>query len=125
MWLFTIWTVLDKRQSVNIRNCLHQYNRGKLNFEGRIHNLRTTLAMCKQRYLTINNKITILNNLALAPLIYVSSVINTPERSIKEVDTIMKNFIWELKTAIFFLNTLIHIIENGGLKHCDFETKVK
>ncbi len=61
----------------------------KHNFEGRINNLRTTLNIWKQRYLTIKGKIKILNNLALAPLIYVSSVIDTPEKAIKEVDTII------------------------------------
>ncbi len=92
------------------------------NFEGRINNLRTTLQIWKQRYLTIKGKITILNNLALAPLIYVSSVLDTPEKAIKEVDTIIQNFIWEGKTAKISKNTLV---ENGGLKLCDFQTKVK
>ncbi len=71
----------------------------KHNFEGRMNNLRTTLNMWKQRYLTIKGIITILNNVALAPLIYVSSVIDTPEKAIKEVDTIIQHFIWEGKTA--------------------------
>ncbi len=47
----------------------------------------------------MKGKITILNNLALAPLIYISSVIDTPENAIKEVDRIIQNFIWEGKTA--------------------------
>ncbi len=76
----------------------------KHNFEGRINNLRTTLNMWRQRYITVKVKITILNNLALAPLIYVSSVIDPPKTS---------------------KHTLIQTIENGGLKLCDFETKVK
>ncbi len=97
----------------------------KHNFESRINNLTTTLNILKQRYLTIKGKITILNNLALAPLIYVSSVIDTPEKAIKEVDTIIQNFIWEGKTAQISKNTLIQTIENGGLKLCDFKTKVK
>ncbi len=90
----------------------------KHNFEGRINNLRTTLNTWKQRYLTIKGIITILNNLALAPLIYVSIVINIPEKATKEVDTIIQNFKLEE-------NTLIQTIENDGLKLCDFETKVK
>ncbi len=42
----------------------------KHNFEGRINNLRTTLNMWKQRYLLVKGKLTISNNLPLAPLIY-------------------------------------------------------
>ncbi len=97
----------------------------KHNFEGRINNLRTTLNMWKQKYLTIKGKVTILNNLALAPLINVSRVIDTPEKAIKEVDTIIQNVIWEGKTTKISKNTLIQTIENGSLKLCDFETKVK
>ncbi len=81
--------------------------------------------MWKQQYLTIKGKITIWNNLALAPLIYVVSVIDTPEKAIKEVDTIIQNCTWKGKTTKISKNTLIQTIEKGGLKLCDFVTKVK
>ncbi len=54
---------------------------------------------------TIKGIITILNNLVLAPLIYVSSVIDTQEKVIKEVDTIIQNVIWDGKTANISKNT--------------------
>ncbi len=62
---------------------------------------------------------------ALAPLIYVSSVIDIPEKANKKVDTIIQNLIWEGKTAKIKKYTLIQTIEKGGFKLCDFETKVK
>ncbi len=43
--------------------------------------LKTTLNKWKHRQLSIKGKLTELNNLALVPLIYVISVINTPQTS--------------------------------------------
>ncbi len=34
--------------------------------------------MWKQRKISLKGKITVLNNLKLAPIVYVSSVVNTP-----------------------------------------------
>ncbi len=54
----------------------------------------------------LKGKITNLNNLALAPLIYVSSEIDTPAKDINKVDTTIRNFIWEGKTAKIKLKKL-------------------
>ncbi len=40
-----------------------------------------------------------LNNLALAPLIYVLSVINTPTKAINEINNIIQNFMWDGSTS--------------------------
>ncbi len=47
-------------------------NNKKYNFQNQIANLKTTITVWKQRQFSINS-------LALAPLIYVSSVISTPQ----------------------------------------------
>ncbi len=70
-------------------------------------------------------KITILNSLALAPLIHVSCVVSTPYRVINEINDTIQNFMWDGSTTKIALTTLIQNIENGGLKLCHFETKVK
>ncbi len=54
----------------------------KYNFQNKIANLKTTLTIWKLRKLSIKRKITIINSLALAPLIYVSSVISPSQRVI-------------------------------------------
>ncbi len=51
-------------------------NNYKYNFQPKI---KTTQNIWKQRKLSLKGKITVLNNFALAPLIYVASVINTPK----------------------------------------------
>ncbi len=99
-------------------------NNYKYNFQNKIANLKTTLTIWKQRKLSIKGKITIINSLALAPLIYVSSVISTPQ-VINEINNIVQNFIWDGSTSKIAQKTLIQNIENGSLILFHFETKIK
>ncbi len=71
----------------------------KLNFQKKICNLKTSLNIWKQRKLSLKGKITILNSLALTPLIYVSSVVSNPYRVINEINNIIQNFIWDGSTS--------------------------
>ncbi len=69
------------------------------NFKPKIATLHNTPNIWKQRTLSIKGKITIANTLALSPLIYTSSLIDTPMEALKEINDIIQNFIWEGKTA--------------------------
>ncbi len=71
----------------------------KLNFQHRIVTLKSTLNIWKQRNLYMKGKIIILKTLALAPLIYVSSVIETPIKAIQEINIAIQNFIWDGSTS--------------------------
>ncbi len=62
--------------------CDNEENIYKQNFQQRISNLKSILNILKGRKLSLKGKITVVNNLALAPLIYVSSVINTSAKAI-------------------------------------------
>ncbi len=72
----------------------------KYNFQQRIFTLKATLNICKQRKLSLKGKITVLNNLALAPIIYVSSVVNTPNKAIEEINNVIQNLIWDCSKNI-------------------------
>ena len=50
-------------------------------------------------HLSLKGKITVINNLALSPLIYVSSIIHTPTRAINEINNIIQNFIRNSKNS--------------------------
>ncbi len=55
------------------------------NFQQRILTLKTTLNIWKQRKLSLKGKITrTYNHLALAPLVYVASVVDTPKEPYKK-----------------------------------------
>lgn len=81
--------------------------------------------MWKQRDLSLKGKITIINSLALCPIIYLSSIIDTPDLAIKEIEKLITDFIWAGKTPKIAKNTLIQNIPNGGLKLCSYGEKVK
>ncbi len=93
------------------------------NFKPKIATLKNQLSIWKQRSLSLKGKITIINNLALAPLIYCASL---TEPVMKEVNNIIQNFIWDGKTSkISQKKTLIQSIDKGGLTLCQFSTKVE
>jgi hypothetical protein len=97
----------------------------RLNYQKRILNLRNTLNRWKCRRLSLKGKITVINNLALPPLLYVASVIHTPDIVISEVKKCIRDFIWDGKPAKIAYDVIIQPIEKGGLKLMDFEAKVK
>ena len=72
----------------------------------------------------MKGKITIINSLALSPLIYVAGVIDTPNKVIKEVDALITQFLWNSKSAKIAKHVIIQTIEDGGLKFPDFKCKV-
>ncbi len=82
--------------------------------------LKSTLNIWKQRKLSLKGQMTVLNNVALAPLIYASSVINTPGKAITKINNIIQNFFWEGTTSKIAQQTLIQSIEDGGLQLCHF-----
>ncbi len=97
----------------------------KYNFQQRIYTLKSTLNIWKQRKLSLKGEITVLNNLALISIIYVSSVVNTPNKAIIVINNTIQNFIWEGSTSKITQKIIIQQIEKGGLKLCHFEMKVK
>ncbi len=96
-----------------------------LNYKPKFAELKNLLNIWKQRVLSLKGKITIINTLALAPLIYDTSIIDIPKNVITEINNIILHFIWEGKTSKIAQSTLIQSIEHGGLKLCHFETKSK
>ncbi len=88
----------------------------KYNFQQSIFTLKATLNIWKQRKLSLKGKITVLNNLALAPIIYDSSVVNTPNKAIEEINNVIQNFIWNGSTSKIAQKTLIQKIDKEDLK---------
>ncbi len=68
-----------------------------LNYKLKLAELKNLLNIWKQRALSLKGKITIINTLALVPLIYVASIIDIPKNAITEVNNIIHHFIWDGK----------------------------
>ncbi len=94
-------------------------------FHQKILTLKSILNIWKIRKLSLKGKITVLNSLALALLIYNSSVISTPNKAISEINNTVQNFMWDGSISKISQQTLMQSIQNGGLKLCHFETKIK
>ncbi len=120
-WIKKIYKTLETRSITITDNAEANF---KHNFQQRILNLKVILNIWKQRKLSLQVTITVLNNLALAPIINVSSVVNTPNKAICEIYNLIQNFIWDGTTSKISQKTLIQI-DKGGLKLCHYETKVK
>ncbi len=95
----------------------------ELNYKKNIE-LKNILNSWKGRKLSLKGKITIINNLALPPLLYVASVIHTTDIVFKEVKAIIHDFECDGKPSRIAYEVLIQSVGNGGLKLMDIETKV-
>jgi len=88
-----------------------------LNFAPKLKKLKEILRIWSTRDLTPIGKITIVKSLALSQLIFLFSVLtNPPDQFIKEVNSVIFNFIWSGKPDKISRNTIIGKYEQGGLK---------
>ena len=97
----------------------------RLNYKKRIKNMQALLQTWKGRHLSLKGKVTVLNHLALSPLLYLANVITVPRIVIDEVKQIVTDFLWNGKTPKIAYNVIVQNISDGGLKLVDFECKVK
>ena len=96
-----------------------------LNYKKRLTTMKNLLSSWKYRYLSLKVKVTVINSLAISPLLYLASVIHVLCRVIQEVKHIVTDFIWNGKPPKIAYNIMIQNIENGGIKFIDFKSKVK
>ena len=96
-----------------------------LNFKKRLNVLKNLLNSWKCRRLSIKGKITVINTLALPPLLYVASVIHVPHCVITQVKKLLIDFIWDGGSPKIAYDTLTQDIKDGGLKLIDIESKMK
>ena len=87
----------------------------KKNFLENLGTLKRTLNMWSQRDLSLYGKINIVKTLALSKLIFICSVLESPENFADEVNKILFDFIWNYKPAKIRKTTLIKNTEEGGL----------
>ncbi len=83
--------------------------------------MKKLLNSLKCRKLSLKDKITIVNTLALSSLLYLASVIHVPSMVFKEVKHIVVDFIWEGNTSKIAYDVLIQQTEEAGLKLVDLK----
>ena len=66
----------------------------------RLKNTKNTLAMWICRNLSLEGKVTVINTLAISPLLYLANTTHVPPQEITEVKQIVVDFIWDGKPSI-------------------------
>ena len=77
------------------------------------------------RTLTLLGRIQIIRTFIVSQFLYVCSIIDTPQKAIKAINTLIYNFVWKGKKDRIRRNVLIKDIREGGLNAPDFETMLK
>ena len=98
----------------------------RANLEPKIKLFEKCLKQWQHRKLTLMGKITVIKNYALPKLVYVLSSLPDPNKqTIKRIETIMYDFLWDSKPAKIKREILTMDYEKGGLKMIDLETFIK
>ena len=84
-----------------------------LNYKKRLKNMKTLLSSWKCRRLSLKGKVTVINILAISPLLYLASVIHVPAQVIQEVKKFVVDFIWDSKPPKIAYDVMIQSIKNG------------
>lgn len=95
------------------------------NFKGILDKMRVILGQWKNRNLSIKGKTVVVNSLIISLLSYMSSVVYTPPRVIRETKSMICNYIWSDRRSKISYNTLIQKTEFGGLKLTDLDARIK
>ena len=122
---FSLDWVSDPIHTLGVTLSGNQEDHYILNFKKRLKNMKNLLSTWKCRSLSIKGKITVINTLAISPLLYLANVIYVPPQVIAEVKDIIVDFLWDGKPPKIAYNVLIQSIKKGGVKLIDFESKVK
>ena len=92
-----------------------------LNSESKINKIRQIIYQWRERDLTLIDRIQIIKTFITSQLQHIISVIDIPEFYIKQIETIIYNFVWnEKKRDKIKRGTLRKRKELGGLKAPDF-----
>ncbi len=109
-WLSWIKTPIET-WSINLQD--NDQANFKHNFLEKILTLKV-IYIWKQRKLSFQYKITVNTYLALAPIIYGSSIVNTSNKVISEIINLIIFLFWDSTTSQIAQKTLIHHIDKGG-----------
>ena len=91
-----------------------------LNFESKINKIRQIIYQWKERDLTLIARIQIIKTFIISQFQHIISVIDIPEFQIKQIETIIYNFVCNGKRDKIKQSTLRKRKELGGLKAPDF-----
>ena len=94
------------------------------NFKDKLFKIKKLINIWSFRGLSLYGKVTVNKSLVLPKLVYISSLLPTPQTIMKEVNQLIFNFLWKGKDKVTRLST-INTNEEGGLKMTDLDSMIK
>ena len=94
------------------------------NFSERLDKIKKLINIWSSRGLSLYGKVTIIKTLLLPKVVYISSLLPTPEHIVKELNYLIYNFLWKGKDKVTRVSA-INNYEGGGLKMVDIESMIK
>ena len=94
------------------------------NFQEKVDSIKKLTNIWLSRGLSIYGKVTIIKSLLIPKLVFISSVLSPPSKIIKQVNSMIFSFLWNVKDKVTRLSS-ISSYEDGGIKMTDIESLVK
>ena len=94
------------------------------NFSEKIDDIKKLIDIWSSRGLSINGKVTLIKSLLIPKIVYISSLLPTPEHIIKELNQLLHKFLWKGKDEVTRASA-INNYEEGGIKMIDIESLIK
>ena len=96
----------------------------KQNFHERLSDIQKTINLWSLRGLSLFGKVTIVKSFLIPKLLYVSTILETPQEIIKQMERMLYKFLWKGPDKVTRLS-VINSLKNGGLNLTDLETQIK
>ena len=94
------------------------------NFSEKIDDIKKLINIWSSRGLYIYGKVTLIKSLLIPKIVYISSLLPTPEYVIKELNQLLYKFLWKGKDKVTRASA-INDYEEGGIKMIDIESLIK
>ena len=91
-------------------------------FSEKIERVKNSLSSWSARRLTLLGKITIIKALAVSQIVHVLTSLPTHQGALKEIDTLLYDFLWESKGDKLKRTQMINDYDKGGLKMIDIQS---
>ena len=91
-------------------------------FSEKIERAKNILGSWSAGRLTLLGKITIIKALAVSQIVHVLTSLPTHQGALKEIDTLLYDFLWESKGDKLKRTQMINDYDKGGLKMIDIQS---
>lgn len=121
----TVTNGIPVREVINylgIKICKNEKERLALNFNPLLDKIKTKFNMWLSRDLSLKGRILLSKSEGLSRLIYTAMVLDVPKSLIKDIDSVLFNFVWKNKHHYLKRDILCNSVADGGLDMIDFGT---